>query len=383
MSSTPSTSQTEINSALPVVSPDTPVFGYQTFADKLKRNLPTGFEVEIPVPLIEDTNLPLFCISQRPVRYNTFAHDTVSFDQSQTPTGASVGIIPHVMTHPLFHVGPREKISPVKLRDKGYILPNDYALASFTTVTGGVGVTMHLSSNTNISGKLRIAPYSNLTRRLPYYNPNAATEQLLGPYPTASKTKKRDMFRMPYWSFDQPFTKDTLAIDGVHTIDISLNRTSEVKIHVDSPQGPSINTTYADYPFPFNQHLYWRNYSQYATFPEAYDKNKSFSVSQFWAVCQNFYTDSGVAVFLEGDIGATDPGKIDINIDFDYSAVEYGSWFFPMFPCASSTKGDIGINLSDAYSGLEQQTTAETLLYSLSGKKLGLKTPDNKFVLVK
>lgn len=78
MSSTSSTSQSEINLALPVFSIDTPIFDYQDLAHTLKRNTSTSFGVEIPEPLMEHPGLPFSCTNQRPVRYRTLAHKLIS-----------------------------------------------------------------------------------------------------------------------------------------------------------------------------------------------------------------------------------------------------------------------------------------------------------------
>lgn len=297
--------------------------------DVFKANLPSGIEVIVKLPLVEDSKRPLFCVSQLPRRYNAYAHDSAWILNPENDRDGTAAIMAHILTHPVY-LTELYADSPVEIIDKGFVHPNDYALSSYTSVSGGVGLTFHISSNTDAKGKLRFVPYTNLTRSL---EPIPHDRMEFGPYD--SKLNRTNLiFQHHGWNFNQPFFRETGALFGVQTLDISLNRTALIPSTIPISQTSTVNSI-PQMDLPFNTHHYWRNFFNLSQFPDPWKDNtfeilsylKSYNLS--WSIFQ----DSGVAVFLEGDLTTSGTsGSLNINIDFDYSGVEYSNYFMPLLP---------------------------------------------------
>lgn len=323
---------------IPLQQPEVDTPGY--FLDKsiFNCNLPSGLEAIIEIPMVENSARPLFCISQRPVRYNAYAHASAMFSETSTSVGDSNGsTMLHTLTHPLFFTDLGSKPF-VKLIDKGVVHPNDFAAASYTSITGGVGLTLHISSTTDTRGKLRIVPYTNLTRWLDMsdFDENMPNH---GPYLKDTPfTKTPDIFRMTSWHFQQPFTKSTGAMVGMQTIDVSLNRTAEIPT-VNIPYFGDQQTHFPNHHLPYNTHHYWRTLASYNAYPNVRPGSVTTGIAQldgFRNTALTLFPDTGVGIFLEGDLSSTTPGTININIDFDYSGVVYNNFFMPVLPSVSS-----------------------------------------------
>lgn len=358
------------NNLYNIQAPPDAIKNIMEFVPQLNGNYPTGYQVEVKVPLIEDSMRPLFCISQNPYRYNMFAQDMVEAVSGPT---TQIATMLHALTHPVFITDWNVGKENVRIVDKGYVHYQDFLAACHATVSGSVGVTVHISSSTETKGKIRAVPYDNYTRVLPFQFPTPERDVVIGPYDSKGK-KVPYQFVRPAFQFAEPFGKHIGAVKGMQTIDLSLNRSalipsvplgdnSSPPSH--STLGPSstssspssISASICARPqqaLSFNTHFYWRSFANYADYSG--DVNPDFNHRHLskYNLSYNLFKDSGVGFFTEGDISAANPGILTFEIDFDYSNVQFSNPIFPLVPSVGTTTTETGVQarpfiVSDTY----------------------------------
>lgn len=333
--------QSLVNDINAPVIPDTfNVLNEKLLTDKFMLNLPSGLEVIASVPLVSNTNRPIFCLKTNPDFFPYWTAQKGSTSQVNSPREMGARMA-HVLTCPVFLVqGSDDETKPaVKILDKAYPCPPDLLKLNSRHVTGNLGVTVHISSTTVNSGKVRMESFSNLTRYLPIRKIANTGVARFGPY-NKQGTRDNDNFRLPYWEFHESIEKCARAPSGIATADLSINRTAVLKPVMATPS------------MPIDMHMLYRTHGCFPDFPSDVTNNyRKRHVQKIQRLINAYYhinKVSGFAFYLEGDWDtiSTTGSTIKFNIDFDWTNVKFSS---VSFPAMSQLDPDSPTSLTDVY----------------------------------
>jgi len=278
-------------------------------------NYHSGYIINIPFPLEETADVPLFNIVISPLSLPMAFLDP--FDQPEVDLAQGLRRLMYAYTNPIQPVRPNG--SKLTITDKAYFKHSDYERFCHRYASGDIKVSLLIGSNTGQTGRLKISTMKQITRTVPSLKLSSLTNGVFSLDPFDS------------WN---PITYAQVQSHGFISVDLSLNRTVTIDTEGHGNLIPyDMSNFYTQLAAYFTQaaHLFDTTLTPPSTLVEAVKAIYADALSAFkWDV---------ISVFMDGPFGGS-VGNLHIIPVFDYSDVVYSSFIAFYHPFVNKSRRD-------------------------------------------